>query len=88
MSETILVNQQPNEPIIVAKKPIVMEVEPGTYYWCSCGHSSNQPFCNGAHKGTGFKPIAFEITEKKRVALCQCKYTKQAPFCDGYHNNL
>ncbi|MBN3896127.1 MAG: CDGSH iron-sulfur domain-containing protein [Nostoc sp.] len=88
MSETISVNQQPNEPIIVDKKPIVMELEPGTYYWCGCGHSSNQPFCNGAHKGTGFKPIPFEVTEKKRVALCLCKYTNQAPFCDGSHNNL
>ncbi|MBG1270934.1 CDGSH iron-sulfur domain-containing protein [Nostoc sp. WHI] len=93
MSETISVNQEPNEPIpnepiIVDKKPIVMELEPGTYLWCKSGYSSNQPFCNGAHKGTGFKPIKFEITEKQRVAICQCKYTNKAPFCDGSHHNL
>ncbi|QSJ20529.1 CDGSH iron-sulfur domain-containing protein [Nostoc sp. UHCC 0702] len=88
MSETELVNQQPKQPVIIDKKPIVMELETGTYLWCSCGYSSNQPFCNGAHKGTEFKPIKFEITEKKPVALCQCKYTNNAPFCDGYHKNL
>ncbi|BAY50053.1 zinc finger CDGSH-type domain protein (plasmid) [Scytonema sp. HK-05] len=84
----MVVNQQPNEPVIFDKKPIVIELEPGTYHWCSSGLSSNQPFCNGAHKGTGFKPIAFEITEKKRVALCACKHTGKAPFCDGSHHNL
>ncbi len=77
-----------NEPVIAAKQPSVMELEPGTYYWCSCGLSSNQPFCNGAHKGTGFTPMKVEITEKQRVALCDCKRTSNVPFCDGTHVKL
>ena len=75
-------------PIIVASKPIVMELEPGTYHWCSCGLSLNQPFCNGAHKGTSFTPLAFSVSEKKQVALCLCKQTANAPFCDGSHHKL
>lgn len=64
-----------SEPIIFEKKPTVMELEPGTYYWCSCGHSAKQPFCDGSHKGTELTPVAFDITEKKSVALCLCKHT-------------
>ncbi|MGB0560304.1 MAG: CDGSH iron-sulfur domain-containing protein [Spirulinaceae cyanobacterium] len=76
------------EAKIVDKKPTVMELEPGKYFWCSCGLSENQPFCNGAHAGTDFTPVAFEVTEKKQVALCLCKNTKNAPFCDGTHSEL
>lgn len=76
------------EPKIVDKKPVVMTLEPGKYYWCSCGQSDNQPFCNGAHKGTGLTPIAFEVTEAKQVALCLCKNTQNTPFCDGTHTKL
>jgi CDGSH-type Zn-finger protein len=79
---------QMNQPVIFDKKPIVMELEPGTYYWCSCGKSGNQPFCNGAHQGSGLAPVAFEITEKQKVALCLCKHTGNAPFCDGGHTKL
>lgn len=77
-----------SEPTIVDKKPTVLTLEPGTYYWCSCGLSENQPFCNGAHKGTDFQPLAFEVTEAKPVALCLCKHTGNPPFCDGAHQNL
>ena len=77
-----------SEPVIADKKPVVMELEAGKYYWCSCGQSSNQPFCNGAHKGTEFVPLAFELTEQKQVALCNCKHTGNAPFCDGAHAKL
>ncbi|RMF69277.1 MAG: CDGSH iron-sulfur domain-containing protein [Calditrichaeota bacterium] len=77
-----------SDPRIAAKVPSVMELEPGTYYWCACGRSQNQPFCDGSHKGTEFTPQEFTITEKKRVALCQCKHTHNAPFCDGTHKNL
>jgi len=73
---------------IAAKEPTIMELEPGTYYWCSCGKSANQPFCDGAHKGSEFTPQQFEITEKKVVALCQCKQSKTPPFCDGAHTQL
>jgi len=77
-----------SEPVIAAKEPKVMELEPGTYYWCACGKSANQPFCDGSHKGTSFEPVAFEVSEKKTVALCQCKHTKYPPFCDGSHAKL
>ncbi|RLL51581.1 CDGSH iron-sulfur domain-containing protein [Mariprofundus sp. EBB-1] len=77
-----------SEATIAAKEPAVLELEAGTYYWCSCGKSANQPFCDGSHKGTTFTPEVIEITEKKTVALCQCKQTKNPPFCDGSHNNL
>jgi CDGSH iron-sulfur domain-containing protein 3 len=77
-----------SEPTIVDKKPTVLTLEPGNYAWCSCGLSTNQPFCNGLHKGTEFKPVTFEITEAKPVALCLCKYTGNPPFCDGSHQKL
>jgi len=77
-----------SEATIAAKEPAVLEVEPGTYYWCTCGKSANQPFCDGSHEGTDFTPQTFEITEKQTVALCQCKHTKNPPFCDGTHKNL
>ncbi|MEB3229873.1 MAG: CDGSH iron-sulfur domain-containing protein [Leptolyngbyaceae bacterium] len=75
-------------PVVVDKKPTVMDLEAGTYYWCSCGLSKNQPFCNGAHKGTDFTPLAFELDEKKTIPLCLCKQTGNAPFCDGSHHKL
>lgn len=76
------------EPVIADTKPVVMELDAGNYYWCTCGQSSNQPFCNGAHKGTEFTPMVFTLEEKKQVALCACKYTQNAPFCDGSHAKL
>ena len=75
-------------PNIAAKQPKVMELEPGTYWYCTCGNSDNQPFCNGAHQDTGFTPLKFTVEEKKQVALCQCKQTGNAPFCDGSHAKL
>ena len=77
-----------SEPTIYDKKPAVLELEPGTYWWCACGKSSNQPFCNGAHKGSGMGPTKLELTEKKTVALCNCKHTAGKPFCDGTHKSL
>ena len=77
-----------SEPVIADRKPVILELKPGTYYWCSCGQSQSQPFCNGAHKGTEFVPLAFEVTEIKQVALCNCKYTTNAPYCDGSHTKL
>jgi CDGSH-type Zn-finger protein len=77
------------EPTIAAKKPAVLELEAGTYYWCACGKSKNQPFCDGSHKAEGlFTPQAFTLTEKKKVALCQCKHSANKPFCDGTHSKL
>ena len=77
-----------SEPIIAQKAPYVLDVEPGSYYWCSCGRSKNQPFCDGSHKGTEFTPVKVEITEKKKVAFCGCKHSKTGAFCDGTHSKL
>ena len=77
-----------SEPHIAQKFPIVQKIEPGTYFWCVCGHSKGQPFCDGSHKGTGFAPLKTEITEAKTVAWGGCKHTKNAPFCDGSHKSL
>lgn len=75
-------------PKIADTKPVVMDLEAGTYYWCTCGHSVNQPFCDGAHKGTGFTPQKFVLEENKKVAICLCKKTENGPFCDGAHAKI
>ncbi len=77
-----------SEAIVVDKQPAVLELDAGTYYWCSCGRSRNQPFCDGSHEGTDFMPVEFTLTEKTSVALCLCKHSKNPPFCDGSHNEL
>ena len=79
-----------SEPNIAAKEPFAVEVEAGkTYYWCACGKSAKQPFCDGSHSQVpGFSPREFKIEEKKKVALCQCKKTANPPFCDGTHSRL
>jgi CDGSH-type Zn-finger protein len=77
-----------SEAVIAAKEPAVLELEPGTYYWCACGKSASQPFCDGSHVDSEFTPGVLEITEKQTVALCQCKQSNNAPFCDGTHDFL
>lgn len=78
-----------SEPVIADKAPKPVEVEAGkSYFWCSCGRSQNQPFCDGAHKGTDFEPQKWTATETKRVFFCCCKRTGDTPLCDGSHNAL
>lgn len=77
-----------SEARIAQKEPYAVELEPGTYHWCACGRSQNQPFCDGSHKETSLEPVAFEVEEKKTVYLCGCKQTGGQPFCDGTHNDI
>ncbi len=77
-----------SDPHVVQKAPFIIELEPGTYWWCACGRSATQPFCDGSHKGTQFSPKKVEITEKRKVGLCGCKHSANAPLCDGSHKTL
>jgi len=75
-------------PKIAGSKSKLMTMEPGDYWWCACGESKNQPFCDGSHKGTEFTPIPVKIEEKKDVYWCMCKQSDNKPFCDGRHKKL
>lgn len=77
-----------SEPECPQKKPYVIDEEPGTKAWCSCGKSQNQPYCDGAHAGTEFRPEIVQITEKGPVAWCGCKKSAQGARCDGSHSSL
>lgn len=77
------------EPEIAQKAPFKITVDAGkTYYWCACGRSQKQPFCDGSHKDTGFQPVKFQAAEAKAVFFCGCKKSAKAPLCDGTHNGL
>ncbi len=77
------------EPMIAQKGPFATAVEAGkTYYWCACGRSANQPFCDGSHKGSGLTPKPFTADADGEVYLCGCKHSHNAPFCDGSHAAL
>ncbi len=77
------------KPTIAAKSSMRIELEAGkTYAWCSCGDSSNQPFCDGSHKGTEFAPIMFTADKTKKASLCLCKHSANPIFCDGSHKAL
>lgn len=67
------------------KDPTEMTLPAGDYLWCSCGNSSKQPFCDGSHHGTKFKPVKFTLEKEKKVRLCNCKLSKRGPFCDFSH---
>jgi CDGSH-type Zn-finger protein len=65
--------------------PFIANLEQGTYFWCSCGESQKEPFCDGSHQGTSFVPVEFSVAGKTKAGLCQCQRTKKAPYCDGAH---
>ncbi len=74
---------------IAAREPIGVDVEAGkTYYWCSCGKSKSQPFCDGSHKGSSFTPLEYAAERTGRVYFCACKHSARAPLCDGSHKTL
>ena len=76
-----------SEPLNPQNAPYAVDVEAGeTYYWCSCGRSKNQPFCDGSHQGTDFQPVAFSAEKSETVYFCGCKKTGNSPLCDGSHN--
>lgn len=85
-----------NEKPIESKKPVVKQYAPiqvnlkkgETYYYCTCGRTSNEPFCDGSHEGTQFKPMAFKAEKDESTYLWACKQTNNPPYCDGSHKNL
>ena len=76
-----------SEAIRAADTPFGVEVEAGkAYFWCACGKSASQPFCDGSHQGSDFTPVKYEAAESGKVFFCGCKATAGAPLCDGSHN--
>ena len=78
-----------SQPTVAAKQPAAVAVQAGeTYYWCSCGRSKSQPFCDGSREGTAFAPQAFTAAKSETVYFCQCKHSGKGAFCDGSHDKL
>lgn len=78
-----------SEAAIPQKAPYPIEVEAGKkYFWCACGKSANQPFCDGSHKDTEFTPLPWEAGESSKVFFCGCKRSDNKPLCDGTHSRL
>ena len=76
-------------PVIAQTAPLPVEVEAGrTYFWCACGRSAKQPFCDGSHRDTGFQPLKWVAPESRRVWFCGCKHSGGVPLCDGSHKAL
>ena len=77
------------EPKIAQKAPFPVDVEAGKkYFWCACGKSANQPFCDGSHQGSEFTPVPFQADDSRTLYFCGCKHSAGKPFCDGTHNSL
>ena len=78
-----------SEPVVAQKAPYPVEVTAGQkYFWCACGRSQAQPFCDGSHKDSGMRPTVWSAKEDKTLYFCGCKHTAGAPFCDGAHAKL
>ncbi len=77
------------DPVVAQKSPYNVDVETGKdYWWCACGRSSKQPFCDGSHSGTGFTPTQYTATANENIHFCGCKQSGKQPVCDGSHNKL
>ena len=77
------------DPVPAQKAPYPVEAEAGKkYFWCACGRSKNQPFCDGSHKDTTLTPVPFEAQKSGKVFFCGCKASGKKPLCDGTHNSL
>lgn len=77
-----------SDRVMPQKSPYAVDLEAGTYFWCACGRSSKQPFCDGSHRGSEWTPVRYELTVAKKVWFCGCKHTQKAPLCDGSHNRI
>ena len=78
-----------SDPVIAQKSPYAVEVEAGkSYWWCSCGKSKSQPFCDGSHQGSEFSPVEYQAKESGTVYFCGCKHSKTGALCDGSHTSL
>jgi CDGSH iron-sulfur domain-containing protein 3 len=75
-------------PSIPQKSPYVVDEKSGTVWFCACGRSQSQPYCDGSHNGTELGPMMVEVVEGKKVAWCGCKHSKNMPYCDGTHKQL
>ena len=77
------------QAIRAADSPFPVAVEAGkTYFWCACGRSATQPFCDGSHKGTDLTPVEYKAEKSEKVWFCGCKHTANRPLCDGTHQKL
>ena len=77
------------EAIVAQKGPFRVDVVAGkSYFWCACGRSKRQPFCDSSHKGTGFNPVQFKVDADATIYFCGCRQTGNQPKCDGTHNSL
>lgn len=89
MSEPGADQPQTSEPAMPQKAPFKVAVAGGkNYWWCACGQSANQPFCDGSHKGSAFSPVKFTPEADRTVFFCGCKRTDNRPLCDGTHKSL